>query len=56
MVDGHTMVLSLMACALVASGVSRLLSRPLYGVLGAMQLQRVPAPSVPPETASAAAA
>jgi H+/Cl- antiporter ClcA len=42
MVDGHTMVLSLMACALVASGVSRLLSRPLYSVLSQMQLQRLP--------------
>lgn len=48
MVDGHTMVLSLMACALVASGVSCLLSRPLYGVLGVMQLQRLPAPAAPP--------
>jgi H+/Cl- antiporter ClcA len=38
MVDGHAMVLSLMACALIASGVSRLLSRPLYGALAAMQL------------------
>ncbi|RZL02995.1 MAG: chloride channel protein [Rubrivivax sp.] len=33
MVDGHSMVLSLMACALTASGVARLLSPPLYGAL-----------------------
>lgn len=31
MVDGHGMVLSLMACAVVASTVSRVLSEPLYG-------------------------
>lgn len=30
MTDGHSMVLSLMACALLANGVSRLMSRPLY--------------------------
>ena len=38
MVDGHSMVLSLMACALVASTVSRVLSPPLYGALAALQL------------------
>ena len=38
MVDGHSMVLSLMACALVASTVSRVLSPPLYGALAAIQL------------------
>ena len=43
MVDGHAMVLSLMACALVASAVSRLLSPPLYATLAAVQLQRLPA-------------
>lgn len=43
MVDGHSMVLSLMACALVASGVSRALSRPLYPSLAMMQLGRLPA-------------
>jgi len=42
MVNGHAMVLSLMACALVASGVSRILSRPLYGTLAGFQLQRLP--------------
>jgi H+/Cl- antiporter ClcA len=38
MIDGHAMVLSLMACALVASGISRVLSRPLYATLAQMQL------------------
>lgn len=35
MVSGHAMVLSLMACALLASGVSRLITRPLYPELAA---------------------
>ncbi len=39
MVDGHALVLSLMACALVASAVSRAFSRPLYATLAAMQPQ-----------------
>ena len=47
MVDGHAMVLSLMACSLVASGVSRLLSRPLYATLAQMQLGRLPVPLLP---------
>jgi len=38
MVDGHSMVLSLMACALVSSTVSRVLSPPLYGTLAGLQL------------------
>jgi hypothetical protein len=42
MVDGHAMVLSLMACSLIASAVSRLLSLPLYSALAEMQLQRIP--------------
>lgn len=42
MVDGHAMVLSLMACALVASGLSRLIGRPLYATLARAQLERVP--------------
>jgi H+/Cl- antiporter ClcA len=33
MTDGHSMVLSLMACALVASLVSRMISRPLYSTM-----------------------
>ena len=43
MVDGHGMVLSLMASALLASLLSRLLSPPLYGALAELQLQRLPA-------------
>ena len=42
MVDGHGLVLSLMASALVASGVSRLISAPLYSALAELQLQRLP--------------
>ena len=38
MVDGHAMVLSLMACALVASLVSRLISPPLYASLAQAQI------------------
>ena len=38
MVDGHGMVLSLMACAVVASTVSRVLSPPLYTALALIQL------------------
>jgi H+/Cl- antiporter ClcA len=44
MVDGHAMVLSLMACALVSSGISRVLSSPLYPTLARMQLTRMPSP------------
>jgi H+/Cl- antiporter ClcA len=42
MVDGHALVLSLMTCALVSSGVSRLISAPLYESLAHLQLQRLP--------------
>ena len=44
MVDGHAMVLSLMACALVAFAVARLISPPLYPTLARLQLGRIPAP------------
>jgi len=43
MVDGHGLVLSLMASALIASGVSRLISAPLYSSLAELQLKRMPA-------------
>jgi H+/Cl- antiporter ClcA len=43
MVAGNAMVLSLMACALVASGLSRLISAPLYVALTRLQLTRLPA-------------
>ena len=42
MVAGHSMVLSLMACAMIASLVSRLISVPLYGALTRLQLARLP--------------
>jgi H+/Cl- antiporter ClcA len=42
MVDGHALVLTLMACALVASGISRLISAPLYASLADLQLLRLP--------------
>jgi H+/Cl- antiporter ClcA len=44
MVSGHAMVLSLMASALVASGVSRLVARPMYQELAAL----LPVPAPPP--------
>jgi len=47
MVDGHALVLSLMATAMVASGVSRLLCVPLYQAMAQLQLQRLP-PATPP--------
>jgi len=42
MVDGHAMVLSLMACALVAYLVARAISPPLYPTLAGFQLERLP--------------
>jgi hypothetical protein len=36
MVSGQAMVLSLMACALLSSGVARLVTRPMYQELAAM--------------------
>lgn len=49
MVAGQSMVLSLMACALISSGISRLISAPLYAALTRMQLLRLhPSPSEAP--------
>ena len=42
MVDGHALVLTLMASALLASGISRLISAPLYSSLTDLQLARLP--------------
>lgn len=42
MVDGHAMVLSLMASAVLSSGISRLISAPLYPTLAELQLRRIP--------------
>ncbi|WP_295855447.1 chloride channel protein [uncultured Xylophilus sp.] len=50
MVDGHAMVLSLMACAMLASLVSRMISRPLYEALAAHMLAAL----APPPGAAAA--
>jgi len=47
MVDGHAMVLSLMACAMVARTVSHVLSPPLYTNLAQAQLLRLPQTSSP---------
>jgi len=55
MVAGHAMVLSLMACALLASGVARMLSRPMYLELAALlPLAPVDPPSAPTLPASPA--
>ncbi len=50
MIDGHALVLTLMACALIASGVARLITRALYPTLARFQLERLPgaAPVVAP--------
>ncbi len=41
MTDGHGMVLSLMACALLASLVSRMISRPLYSTMSVLMMRGV---------------
>jgi H+/Cl- antiporter ClcA len=51
MIDGHAMVLSLMACALVASLVSRLLGPPLYASLAQSQLRRLRLAAAPVDEA-----
>jgi len=50
MVDGHAMVLSLMAAAMLASLVSRMLARPLYETLAMAMLHNLapPPPAVDP--------
>ena len=56
MTDGHNMVLSLMACALLASVVSRMISRPLYSTMSLLMMRslREPRPldatGLPPST------
>lgn len=39
MTDGHSMVLSLMACALLASLISRMISRPLYSTMSQLMMR-----------------
>ncbi|MPT06518.1 MAG: chloride channel protein, partial [Delftia sp.] len=55
MVDGHSMVLSLMAAAMLASLVSRMLARPLYETLAQHMLSMVVAPAPAPAPAPASA-
>jgi H+/Cl- antiporter ClcA len=50
MVDGHAMVLSLMACALVSCVVARVVSQPLYPTLARFQLARIPQVQAEPAT------
>jgi len=39
MTDGHSMVLSLITCALLSSLVSRMISRPLYGTMSILMMR-----------------
>ncbi len=52
MVDGYAMVLGLMSCALVASLVSRMLSRPLYSTLAEQVVSGLRPVSEPPVSAA----
>ncbi|MDZ5458179.1 chloride channel protein [Azohydromonas lata] len=54
MVDGHAMVLSLMAASMTASLVSRQISRPLYEALAELQLKRLEVVNAPEPAAPAA--
>jgi H+/Cl- antiporter ClcA len=44
MIDGHEMVISLMAVALIAAIISRIFSPPLYSTLAGLQLKRAHGP------------
>lgn len=48
MVDGHSMVLSLMAATLLASLIARWIARPIYPALAAVQLASLPKAEVKP--------
>jgi H+/Cl- antiporter ClcA len=48
MVDGHSMVLSLMASAMLASLISRMLARPLYETLAQHMVARLNPPPASP--------
>lgn len=50
MVSGHAMVLSLMACSIVASGVGRLIARPMYTELAELLMPAPPVPADPAHT------
>jgi H+/Cl- antiporter ClcA len=47
MIDGHEMVISLMAVSLIASMISRIFSPPLYATLAEVQLSRWTKPKTP---------
>jgi H+/Cl- antiporter ClcA len=51
MVSGHPMVLSLMAVSLLASGIARWLTRPMYVELAAICVPALAAPPAPPARA-----
>jgi len=53
MTDGHSMVLSLMACALVSSLVSRMISRPLYSTTALLMMRSLREASVGPAVPAA---
>ena len=56
MVSGQAMVLSLMACALLSSGVARLVTRPMYQELaGLLPISPAPAPAPVATSADTAA-
>jgi H+/Cl- antiporter ClcA len=46
MTDGHGMVLSLIACALLASLVSRMITRPLYSTMAQLMMRSLREPTV----------
>ncbi|ADU39932.1 chloride channel protein [Variovorax paradoxus] len=52
MVDGHAMVLSLMAAAMLASLISRMISRPLYDTLAEHMVGKAVAASEPVQASS----
>ena len=53
MVDGYDLVLGLMACAMAASLVSRMVSRPLFATMAEMTLKRLQPPASEPASAAA---
>jgi len=53
MTDGHSMVLSLMACALLASLIARMISRPLYSTMALLMTRSLrETPDTPQDTDS----
>lgn len=53
MTDGHGMVLSLMTSALLASLISRMISRPLYATMALLMMRSVREPPAAPEARAA---